>query len=111
MYSSRGSINDRNGEGSTTSGTPRPHLSQSLRICAVDRGIDVDVDRAHIGRQRARVVERPDHRPLDSADRDDHRILVPLFRLPVRQRQLRRDGVVMRSGDAEQHDLDRESGA
>ena len=54
MYSSSGSISDRYGDSSTTSGTPSPHVAHS-RLQLLGRGrIDVDVDRAHVGRQRLR---------------------------------------------------------
>ena len=75
MYSSSGSITDRNGDARISRRIPspaRPVVADLLgRV-----GIDVDVDGADVVGERARVLERLDDGAVDAADRDDDRVVL-----------------------------------
>ena len=79
----------------------RPLCPQSLGLGR----IEVDVNRAGVGRQRLGVVERHDDGALDAADRHEDRVAAWPLRAPALERELCSNFVVVAPRQPEEHDV------
>jgi hypothetical protein len=71
-------MRDRQGDDSSTSGTPRP-ISPNRDEPVRSRWIDIDIHGTNIARQRFRIIQRAHRRSLDATDGNERVVALPSF--------------------------------